>query len=138
MSGHKKENAPCEVAASKRVSTQNPISIKANVSHIIAPTAAASLKPSRIDKRQLSPREVRTLKALIAGAVPRETLDRLAGAANSPGLIFQLRRRGFSIHCSHQPCKDRDGLKTHFGVYHLAEGSREKALGAVRGANGET
>ena len=131
MTHCKKENAPYEVAASKRVPTQSPISIKASVSHIIAPTAAASLKPSRIDKRQLGPREVRTLKALLKGSVSRETLDRLAGAANGPGIIFRLRRRGFSIHCSHQPCKDRDGLKTHFGVYHLAEGSRQKAIDAL-------
>lgn len=80
-----------------------------------------------------SPRYIRGLRRLLAGAVSREEFDRETGSSNSPDIIFCLRRRhGFSIHCERRNAKDRDGRWCEVGWYSMAdERSRQKALAVL-------
>lgn len=71
-----------------------------------------------------NPRHLRALAALLTSPMPREMLDRRAGASNSPDLIADLRSRGLEIPCARVPCIDRDGETVRRGVYHLSDGDR--------------
>lgn len=73
-----------------------------------------------------NPRHQRALQALLTRSQPREHLDRIAGASNSPELIAELRRRGLDIPCDRVPVIDRDGLEVKRGVYHLSAADRRK------------
>ncbi len=70
-----------------------------------------------------NPRHLRAIFALLKRPRPREEIDRIAGCANGPELIGELRRRGLTAH-EHLPCKciqfiDRDGKVCRPGVYSL-------------------
>jgi len=87
--------------------------------------------PSAPNKREFTgtdnPRHLRALAVLLRRPVPREQLDSIAGCANGPELIAELRRRGLGD--DHLPCErikfiDRDGNVCRPGVYHLTEKGR--------------
>jgi hypothetical protein len=76
-----------------------------------------------------SPRQIRTLRALLAGSIRRERLDQVAGASNSPDVVAALRDRGLRIACNiSNPVTDRDGRKAYPGVYTLNPDDRAKAI----------
>lgn len=64
-------------------------------------------------------RHLRAIEALERGPVFREMLDRIAGCANGPELIAELRRRGLEAPCKRVPIEDRDGKICHPGLYSL-------------------
>lgn len=82
-----------------------------------------------------SPRQKRLLLALLDGPKNRETLDRLAGCANTPDVVFQLRARGLEIPCRTVPSRDRDGHPCHFGEYSLTASDRAKVAFLAGGGN---
>ena len=74
-----------------------------------------------------NPRHLRALTVLLRRPVSRQELDSVAGAANSPELVAELRRRGLGD--DHLPCErikfiDRDGNVCRPGVYSLTEKGR--------------
>ena len=89
------------------------------------PTKAESSVPS---KRKFSgtdnPRQLRALTVLLRRPVPREQLDSLAGASNSPELVAELRRRGLEVPCERIRFIDRDGYICRPGVYSLTIADR--------------
>lgn len=86
-----------------------------------------------------NPRHLRALAALLRRPVPREQLDREAGASNSPALISDLRDRGLEVPCSRVPVFDRDGQEVKRGVYALTKGDRLRiARWLARRSRGET
>ena len=74
-----------------------------------------------------TPRQSRAIDALVAGAVMRETLDRVVGCSNSPEVVRQLREMGISIDCEMVEHRDRDGKVCRPGRYSLTNKGR-KAL----------
>lgn len=69
----------------------------------------------------LTPRQRRTLLALLERRCTREDVDRIAGASNGPDVVRQLRQRhGLNILCSRRASHDRGGRKIEIGIYHLA------------------
>lgn len=66
-----------------------------------------------------NPRHLRVLAALSRRPLPREQLDRVAGASNGPELVAELRRRGLDLPCHRVPVLDRDNRIAHVGVYAL-------------------
>ena len=78
-----------------------------------------------LDKRKFigtnNPRYRRALDALLNGPVTRHDLARIAGAANAPELVAELRRRGLNIPCERIDFIDRDGDKCRPGEYHLTD-----------------
>ncbi len=88
---------------------------------VFAPPATAQEKAQNDCKFTLptNPRQLRAVAALLAGPVPREQLDGVVGASNSPGVILALRRRGLTIPCQLVERRDRDGRVCRPGVYHL-------------------
>src|SRR5574337_625413 len=73
-----------------------------------------------------NPRHLRVIAALLTRARPREEIDRIAGAANGPDLVADLRERGLSIPCARTPCYDRDGFEVKRGIYWLNDTDRRK------------
>ena len=90
-------------------------------------TKAQSSAPS---KRKFTgtdnPRQLRALTVLLRRPVPREQLDSLAGASNSPELVAELRRRGLEVPCERIRFIDRDGFACRPGVYSLTLADRRK------------
>lgn len=84
---------------------------------------------------RFSPREARALQALAAstGWVGRETMDRIAGASNSPDIIMRLRRKlgQDAIDRRHVDATDRDGRPCRPGQYRLTDQGRQR-LAQVR------
>jgi hypothetical protein len=72
-----------------------------------------------------NPRHLRAIQALLTRPVPRETLDSVAGASNSPELIAELRRRGLDAPCERIKFLDRDGKICRPGVYSLTATDRK-------------
>jgi hypothetical protein len=69
-----------------------------------------------------NPRHLRAIAALLRRPISRQELDSVAGCANGPELIAELRRRGLGA--NHLPCErikfiDRDGNLCRPGVYSL-------------------
>jgi hypothetical protein len=73
-----------------------------------------------------NPRHLRTLAVLLRHPVPREQLDSVAGASNSPELVAELRRRGLEVPCKRIRFVDRDGCICRPGVYSLTIADRRK------------
>ena len=100
-------------------------------------TKAVSSAPS---KRKFAgtdnPRQLRALALLLNRPIPREQLDSLAGASNSPELVAELRRRGLEVPCERIRFIDRDGFTCRPGVYSLTIADRRMiyAWMAKRGA----
>ena len=55
-------------------------------------------------------RHLRVLQALRVRALPRQTLDAVAGCSNGPDLVAALRRLGLDVPCTRIEAVDRDGL----------------------------
>lgn len=66
-----------------------------------------------------NPRHLRAIAALLRRPIPREQLDSITGASNSPELVAELRRRGLEVPCKRISFTDRDGHACHPGVYSL-------------------
>ena len=73
-----------------------------------------------------NPRHLRALAALLRRPLPREHLDRVAGATNSPELVAELRRRGLCVPCERIQFEDRDGNTCRPGVYSFTISDRRK------------
>ena len=69
-------------------------------------------------------RHLRALNVLLNRPVPREQLDSIAGASNSPELVAELRRRGLEVPCERIRFIDRDGFTCRPGVYSLTTADR--------------
>lgn len=86
------------------------------------PSAPNSAKFTGTD----NPRHLRALAVLLRYPVPREQLDSVAGASNSPELVAELRRRGLEVPCERIRFVDRDGCTCRPGVYSLTIADRRK------------
>ncbi len=73
-----------------------------------------------------NPRHLRAIAALLRRPVSRHELDGIAGAANSPDLVAELRRRGLEVPCERINFVDRDGNVCRPGVYHFTVGDRRR------------
>ena len=73
-----------------------------------------------------NPRHLRVLQAVSVRPIPREQLDQVAGCANGPELVAELRRRGLQMPCTRTKRKDRDLFDCWPGVYHFTQGDRRK------------
>lgn len=73
-----------------------------------------------------NPRHLRVIQALMTRPLPREHLDRVAGASNGPELVAELRRRGLEVPCTRTKKKDRDLFDCWPGVYHFTEQDRRR------------
>ena len=71
-----------------------------------------------------NPRHLRAIAALLRRPMPREQLDSLSGASNSPELVAELRRRGLELPCERIRFIDRDGSPCRPGVYSLTAADR--------------
>lgn len=85
-----------------------------------------------------NPRHLRTIQALMTRPITREHLDQIAGCANGPELIAELRRRGLNVPCTRTKKKDRDLFDCWPGVYHFTQTDRRRVLAwlATRGGAG--
>ena len=79
-------------------------------------------------KRQFTgtdnPRHLRAIHAMLRRPVSRHELCSVAGAANVPELVAELRRRGLTVPCERISFIDRDGFKCRPGVYSLTADDR--------------
>jgi len=73
-----------------------------------------------------NPRHLRALQALRVRALPRQSLDAVAGCSNGPELVAELRRRGLDLPCTRIDAVDRDGRPCKPGVYHLSDADRRR------------
>lgn len=74
-----------------------------------------------------SPRQYRALKALKAGKVSRESMDRVTHSSNGPEIIRQLRNKGVAIVCDQITVTDYDGEPSRPGIYWLQPNSLQLA-----------
>lgn len=82
-----------------------------------------------------NPRQLRVLRALLAGPLTRERLDSVAGCSNGPQLISDLRDLGLSragLPCEMMTGIDRDGRTVKYGVYSLIDEARRAVYGWQR------
>jgi len=70
--------------------------------------------------------------------LPREQLDRVAGASNGPELVAELRRRGLEIECTRTKKKDCDLFDCWPGVYHFTQQDRRRVNHWLSTRNGGT
>lgn len=75
-------------------------------------------KPARLAGTG-DPRLIRVLEALRTRALPRESVDSIAGVSNGPDIIMRLRAWGLEIPCTRAPARDRDGRTRYPGTYSL-------------------
>ncbi|TDF34256.1 hypothetical protein EZI45_00975 [Delftia tsuruhatensis] len=77
----------------------------------------------------MTPRQTRVVRALVDSGnwIAREAIDRIAGAANGPEIIRQLRQRfGYdAIEMERTTVVDSDGLLTQPGRYRLTDTGRQ-------------
>lgn len=66
-----------------------------------------------------NPRHLRALSVLLNRPIPREQLDSVTGASNSPELVAEFRRRGLEVPCQRIWFIDMDGYTCRPGVYSL-------------------
>ena len=82
------------------------------------PTKAESSAPNRPKFTGTdNPRQLRVIPALMVRPRRREDVDSIAGCANGPELIAELRRRGLEVPCNRITFTDRDGCVCRPGVY---------------------
>lgn len=86
------------------------------------PSAPNSAKFTGTD----NPRHLRAIAVLMRRTVSRVELDTVAGAANSPELVAELRRRGLDVPCERISFIDRDGKSCRPGVYRFSDSDRRK------------
>lgn len=73
-----------------------------------------------------NPRHARVLAVLLRRPLPRQELDTVAGCANGPELVADLRRAGLTVDCERITFIDRDGKKCRPGIYMLTTKDRRK------------
>ncbi len=73
-----------------------------------------------------NPRHLRAIAILLHRPIPREQLDSVAGASNSPELVAELRRRGLDVPCERICFVDGDGCTCRPGVYSLTAADRHR------------
>ncbi len=71
-------------------------------------------------------RHLRVIQAAWVRPIPREQVDSVAGCANGPELVAELRRRGLDFPCTRTKKKDRDLFDCWPGVYHFTQQDRRK------------
>ncbi|MBC7676750.1 MAG: hypothetical protein H7173_11980 [Rhodoferax sp.] len=71
-----------------------------------------------------NPRHLRVIHSLMIRPRKREEINSIAGAANGPDLMPDLRRRGLRANCQKTPGIDRDGYPVKFGIYELDDGDK--------------
>ena len=87
------------------------------------------------DDSSMNPRDRRVLAALLDRPHYREELDRIAGASNSPQLIWKLRHHhGIHVRCRLIDGRDRDGRTCRRGLYMLTGSARSVAQEWLRKA----
>ena len=90
----------------------------------LADTKDSTAKATRKFTGTDNPRHLRVIHALMIRLRKREEIDRIAGAANGPDLMAELRRRGLRVECTKTPGIDRDGYPVKFGIYELDDADR--------------
>jgi hypothetical protein len=73
-----------------------------------------------------NPRHLRVLAILLHRPISRQQLDNIAGCANGPALVSDLRDLGLTILCERIRFIDRDGNICRPGVYSLTIADRRK------------
>lgn len=73
-----------------------------------------------------NPRHLRAIVALLRRPLSRQELDSVAGCANGPALVADLRGLGLSIDCNRIKFVDRDGCTCRPGVYSFTAADRRK------------
>lgn len=105
------------------------MSPKENAQPRNAELSAPSNGTHRISTRSLTPRQTRVVRALLDSGnwIARESIDRIAGAANGPEIIRQLRQRfgHDAIEMERISVVDGDGLLTQPGRYRLTDWGRQ-------------
>ena len=90
--------------------------------------------------RRLSPREARTLTALVHAKdwLAREAIDRIARASNGPAVVQALRRKmgnDAAIEMQRVPVIDADGKTAQAGRYRLSDTHRTRAVALLGGGD---
>lgn len=71
-----------------------------------------------------NPRHFRVIAVLLRRTLSRQELDSVAGCANGPDLVLELRQRGLDISCERFSLIDRDGRVCRPGSYTLTPRGR--------------
>ena len=86
--------------------------------------------PSAPNKRKFTgtsnPRQLRAIAAMMRRPISRQELDSVAGCANGPALISDLRDLGLTVDCDRIKFIDRDGFTCRPGVYSFTACDRRK------------
>ncbi|MBA5686974.1 hypothetical protein H3H39_07885 [Duganella sp. LX47W] len=78
-----------------------------------------------------NPRYLRALQALLTRPMSRSHLDEVAGCANGPDLVLNIRELGLGkagLACTLIDDTDRDGRKIKRGVYSLTNAGRRAVM----------
>jgi hypothetical protein len=75
-----------------------------------------------------NPRWLRAISALLKRSVRRKDLDSIAGCANAPDIIHNLRKQGLQIPCTRISMRDRDNKLCQVGVYYFSDSDRRKVV----------
>jgi hypothetical protein len=75
-----------------------------------------------------NPRHLRVIQAAWVRPISREEVDRVAGCANGPDLIAELRRCGLEFPCERSKMIDRDLFACYPGAYHFTQQDRRKIV----------
>ena len=73
-----------------------------------------------------NPRHLRVLAMLLHRPISRQQLDNIAGCANGPALVSDVRNLGLTVQCERIRFIDRDGNICRPGVYSLTIADRRK------------
>lgn len=97
------------------------------------PTSGKTSAPKQGDSKSAAafagtdnPRHLRVIQAAWVRPIPREQVDSVAGCANGPDLVAELRRRGLDFPCTRTKKQDRDMFDCWPGVYHFTQKDRRK------------
>ena len=78
-----------------------------------SPDPTGKPKPSSANSAEFvgtdNPRHLRALAVMLRRPISRQELDSVAGCANGPALVSDLRDRGLTIPCERIHFTDRDG-----------------------------
>ena len=89
-----------------------------------AETEASALEP-RSNSTKFegtdNPRWLRVVWALLTRSRTRQDIDEIAGAANGPQIIADLRKLGLDAPCQRIDAIDRDGQPCRPGVYYFTD-----------------
>jgi len=95
-----------------------------------SPDPIGKPKPSSANSAEFvgtdNPRHLRVLAVMLRRPISRQELDSVAGCANGPALVSDLRDRGLTIPCERIHFTDRDGEVCRPGVYSMTGSDRRK------------